>query len=668
MAISDSAIQRVRAWIEAFDADPKQVEAFNQLASQRTQLPDLAAAIATCVDGGGLREFATAYGRLHQSGWDVWLVNDMSDQLADDELTGEIREMMRAPQDENAACEAIDRLASLIDKGAVVRDPAKSGSAYSPVFLSNCWHAQQPRSWQQYTGKRLKALKAQVPELSEQDGHPESHGTRYQVFNRALNVLADTLRIEAWQLTVKLGASPSEHDRSGSSGRYWLMALGEDSKHWDSCHAAGIACIGWDDMGDLRQYESKDHLKKSGLGMHDALACWEFCHVMKPGDTIVVKRGSRLVLGHGIVRSDYRFDNSRPEYKHVRDVKWLSKTDGVSIREKRLVVKTLTDITKYPDQVAGARRALGIEDQPLPPTPTGLTLYSIEDARQDLFLSANEIDRLIDLLKRKKNLVLQGPPGTGKTYVAQRLAWLLVGQRSTDRIETVQFHQSYGYEDFVRGYRPNETGGFDLQDGPFLRFCARAREAPDRPFVLIIDEINRGNLSRIFGELLMLIEADKRDPAWAVLTAYARPDEPAFHVPENLHLIGAMNTADRSLALVDYALRRRFAFSTIEPAFGSQGFARHLAARDVPEPMRRRISVRLEALNRQIRKHPQLGEGFQVGHSYFCRPPEDWSGDAAWNEWYEEVVRYEIEPLIHEYWFDDVERARSALNDLLAGD
>ena len=146
------------------------------------------------------------------------------------------------------------------------------------------------------------------------------------------------------------------------SRRYWLMALGEESKHWDSCHAAGIAFIGWDDAGDLRQYQDKDQLRKRGLGMHDALACWEFCHVMKPGDTIFVKKGAKLVLGHGVVRSEYRFDEARPEYKHVRDVEWLSKTDGVKIREKELVRKTLTDITKFPDQVADAKRALNIKE------------------------------------------------------------------------------------------------------------------------------------------------------------------------------------------------------------------------------------------------------------------------------------------------------------------
>ena len=155
------------------------------------------------------------------------------------------------------------------------------------------------------------------------------------------------------------------------------MALGEESRHWDSCHAAGIACIGWDHLGDLLQYGSKDELRQQGLGKHDTLACWEFCRVMKPGDTIVVKKGSTLVLGHGIVRSDYRFENARPEYKHVRDVEWLSKTNGVRIRQRELVRKTLTDITKYPDQVAGAKRALKIKDRPPPQPPLDYTLSAL---------------------------------------------------------------------------------------------------------------------------------------------------------------------------------------------------------------------------------------------------------------------------------------------------
>ncbi|MYB17666.1 MAG: AAA domain-containing protein [Holophagales bacterium] len=285
----------------------------------------------------------------------------------------------------------------------------------------------------------------------------------------------------------------------------------------------------------------------------------------------------------------------------------------------------------------------------------------------EIFMGRVEIERLLSQLTRKKALVLQGPPGTGKTFIAQRLAWLLAEEQSMARIEAVQFHQSYGYEDFVRGYRPTEDGGFVLRDGPFLDFCEQAREDRERPHVLLIDEINRGNLSRIFGELLMLIEADKRSPGWAVRLAYPRGgDDERFHVPENLHLIGTMNTADRSLALVDYALRRRFAFFTVEPAFGRPEFRRHLADRGVPASVERRILERLSALNETIAGDPDLGPGFRVGHSYFCDPP---SGESADHDgWFEEIVDFDIEPLLAEYWFDKRKRAEDAVAGLLAAD
>ena len=292
--------------------------------------------------------------------------------------------------------------------------------------------------------------------------------------------------------------------------------------------------------------------------------------------------------------------------------------------------------------------------------------YTTDAAAAEIFLDRADIERLLSQLKRKKNLVLQGPPGTGKTFIAQRLAWVLAAERSMERIEAVQFHQSYGYEDFVRGYRPTEDGGFVLRDGPFLDFCERVREDADRPHVLLIDEINRGNLSRIFGELLMLIEADKRSEEWAVRLAYPQDGAERFHVPENLHLIGTMNTADRSLALVDYALRRRFAFFTVEPAFGRPQFQRHLEDRRVPAPVRRRIGERLSVLNEAIAGDSDLGPGFRIGHSYFCDPPSGESPD--YGQWFEEIVGFDIEPLLDEYWFDRPEQARGAVANLLAGD
>ncbi len=304
----------------------------------------------------------------------------------------------------------------------------------------------------------------------------------------------------------------------------------------------------------------------------------------------------------------------------------------------------------------GVRGGDGGDDEP----------YTLVAAADDIFRDRADIERLLSQLARKKALVLQGPPGTGKTFIAQRLAWLLAQERSMERIEAVQFHQSYGYEDFVRGYRPTEEGGFVLRDGPFLDFCKRAREDSDRPHVLLIDEINRGNLSGIFGELLMLIEADKRSEEWAVRLAYPRGAGERFHVPENLYLIGTMNTADRSLALVDYALRRRFAFFTVEPAFGHPQFRRHLEDRHVPAPFRTRIGERLGALNETIADDSDLGSGFRIGHSYFCDSPSGETPDH--DRWFEEVVSFDIAPLLDEYWFDRPEKAREAVANLLAAD
>jgi len=273
--------------------------------------------------------------------------------------------------------------------------------------------------------------------------------------------------------------------------------------------------------------------------------------------------------------------------------------------------------------------------------------YTKSDFLRDVFLTESEYNKLHSLVLRKKNIILQGAPGVGKTFSAKRLAYSIIGEKNENRICMVQFHQNYSYEDFIMGYRPNDSGGFELQSGVFYNFCIRCKENPDKPYFFIIDEINRGNLSKIFGELLMLIETDKRGEKHKLNLVYGGT---AFYIPENLHIIGMMNTADRSLAMIDYALRRRFSFYTMQPAFENadqNGFGAY--TQDISCDIYHSVIAKIRELNDTIRKDSTLGKGFEIGHSYFA--PENKS--EINDEWVRGVVEYEIIPLIEEYWFDD---------------
>ena len=572
--------------------------------------------------------------------------------------------------------------------------------------------------------------------------------------------------------------------------RVWLYAPGENARFWDECVANGKMYLGWDPLGDLSKYASREDMiekMKEVYGAdksytNDSLSTYDFVYTMKPGDIVYVKKGMHKIIGRGVVAGGFEYDAGRKEYKNTRNVEWQN--NGEWNVESQLVMKTLTDITKYPDLVASLQSlidgvAVEVKDEPTdvpsgfwwlnanpkywsmsewtvgaeqfytllnengrkrriyqnfvnakegdvvicyesnptkqilclatvskasdgeriyfkkvetlangidyatfkdvpelqqmeclvnpngsffkltaeeydvlmdiiresnPIAPAKATkLYTKENFLEDVYISSSDYDALCGVLEHKKNIIFQGAPGVGKTFSAKRLAYSIMGEVDDDRIGFVQFHQNYSYEDFVMGYKPNSEGGFDLQRGIFYKFCIKAANDPNRPYFFIIDEINRGNLSKIFGELLMLIEKDYR--ANKITLAYS--DE-RFAVPANLYIIGMMNTADRSLAMIDYALRRRFSFYPMKPGFDSDGFKQY--QEELGNEKFNALIEKVKELNKAIVDDGSLGSGFEIGHSYFCNQEE------IANSWLQAVVNYEIIPMLEEYWFDNKDK------------
>ena len=451
------------------------------------------------------------------------------------------------------------------------------------------------------------------------------------------------------------GAAVADEDIE--TKRYWLYSPGNGASIWDECYQKGIMAIGWDYIGDLSAYTSKDEMKQAMKEESDptlsytmaAHATWQFAHDIKPGDIVFAKKGMYQIIGRGVVESGYEYDPSRTEYKNIRRVKWTHK--GEWPHPGQAALKTLTDITPYTDYVAKLNALFESEMiDDVEERVIEYPAYDAEDFLAEVFMDEGSYETLVGLVRNKKNVILQGAPGVGKTFAAKRLAYSMMGVKDPNRVMMVQFHQSYSYEDFIMGFRPSEAG-FELKRGAFYNFCKQAEIDSENEYFFIIDEINRGNLSKIFGELFMLIETDKRGVELQLLYS----DE-KFSVPGNVYLIGMMNTADRSLAMLDYALRRRFAFFEMNPGFDTDGFREYRMGL-ASEKFNRLINS-IENLNSAIAADDSLGEGFCIGHSYFCNLKK--ITDQALSG----IVEYELIPLLKEYWFDEPTKVKDWANIL----
>ena len=455
----------------------------------------------------------------------------------------------------------------------------------------------------------------------------------------------------AWKTTkedTKTNTALLSIDSNIKETAYWIYSPGDNASMWEEFRQLGIMGIGWDGLGyNLKDFatkqDNKENLKKNydakDSYKNEAHCLWQFANEIKIGDIIFAKKGVHKIIGKGVVISDYIYDTSRKSYIHVRKVDWQN--IGEWELPRQAVMKTLTNITPYNDYV---QELLALVTDEIKDEPEQEIKYTKTDFLNEVYINESSYDTLVDLLDMKYNIILQGAPGVGKTFIAKRLAYSIMGEKDTSRVSMVQFHQNYSYEDFIQGYRPVENG-FKLESGSFYKFCKAAEIDDERPYFFIIDEINRGNLSKIFGELMMLIECDKRGDKLKLLYK----DE-WFTVPKNIRIIGMMNTADRSLAMIDYALRRRFAFFDVAPAFDSDGFKQYLAEKN-NNKLDKLILV-IKTLNDTISSDESLGDGFRIGHSYFCTNKE------ITDRLLQSIVEYEIIPLIKEYWFDEPTKVR----------
>jgi 5-methylcytosine-specific restriction protein B len=455
--------------------------------------------------------------------------------------------------------------------------------------------------------------------------------------------------------------------------RWWVIGAGVGAYLWEDWKSEGVMSIGWDSLGDLRGYSSKEEIQEVLIAendhtnrSNDALACWQFYKDVRIGDYMIVKRGRTVVEGVGRVTGPYDYDPSLDEFQHIRRVEWLLDGPWERTADVMFGTKTLTDVTGHklvqlvqleletPTQLHRIQTT-GVGEDEIE-GPIVLPPYTFAQASADLFMSDEALAGLLNSLKRKMNLVIQGPPGVGKSFVARRLAHLLLREADDARVQMVQFHPSYSYEDFIMGYRASGTG-FVREAGVLLKFVRDVVIVnPGKDYVFIIDEMNRANLGKVLGECMLLLENDKRGPEHKVMLPYGGE---YMYLPDNLYLIGTMNTADRSLALVDFALRRRFAFKRLQPELGERFASYMMEKHGLAADFVAQLVEAVSRLNAMVAADRTLGADFLIGHSYFSSGPQNAETPEAW---YERVLEDEIGPQLEEYWIENPGLAQNARN------
>lgn len=437
--------------------------------------------------------------------------------------------------------------------------------------------------------------------------------------------------------------------------QYWVYAPGVKAGKFDEFYKEGIIAIDYSEVENPEKYSSKEELDEvlkshynDDLSHKNTAQCiWDFIHNVHIGDTIYAKKGVSEIIAVGVIMSEYKYDNNRSNYKNIRLVDW--QCVGKWSYPGQAPTKTLTNITKNKEVIEKLKEEIEKNDNKI---TSSNVVYDRTKFLDEIFIEKDKYDYIVSLLKRKKNIIIQGSPGVGKSYMAKKLAFSMMEKEDDDKIEYVQFHQSYSYEDFIMGYRPNGTG-FELKEGVFYKFCKKASNDKDNDYFFIIDEINRGNLNKIFGELFLLIEQDKRETTKIKLLY----EDEMFSIPSNLYIIGLMNTADRSLAMMDFALRRRFGFVTLEPALNNSKFINYVRTKNNEKLLR--LVNKVVELNEEITEDSALGKGFVIGHSYFCSKNKTVSDDEV-----KQIVEFELIPLIEEYWFDDQEKVNEWIGKL----